>query len=147
MIWEFIVLGVILLISTFLEKVFFEINPFLWIIGGIIALVFGVLGIGLVSWLEAVICCVIALILTLFSVNIKRYVGGGVLKGLMMCTLFLGRYVLITYVLFFLVGFIFATIRKCIKKDDIPGDSLVSAMPLVTACVAVTVLIAYIFFM
>ena len=145
MIWEFIILGVILLISIFLEKVFFEINQLLWIVGGIIALIFGVLGIGLVSWLESVICFTVVFVMALV-VNTKRFMGGGVLKGLMMCALFLGRYVLITYVLFFLAGFVIAEIRHRRKEDEIPGDSLVSGMPLVTACVAFTVLVICVLF-
>lgn len=145
MIWEFIILGVILLISIFLEKVFFEINPFLWIVGGIIALVFAVLGLGPVSWLEVVVCFVVVFGLALI-VDTSRFMGGGVLKGLMMCALFLGRYVLITYALFFLVGFAIAEIRQRRKKDEIPGSSLVSGMPLVTACVAFTVLVICVLF-
>lgn len=145
MIWEFIILGVILLISIFLERVFFEINPSLWNVGGIIALAFAVLGLGPVSWLEAVVCLVVVFGLAL-SVDTSYFMGGGVLKGLMMCALFFGRYVLITYVLFFLVGFTIAEIRQRRKKDEIPGSSLVNGMPLVTACVAVTVLIIYVFF-
>lgn len=150
MIWEFIILGVILLISIFLEKVFFEINSYLWIVGGIIALVFGVLEIGPISWLEAVICFVVSyfviIFIRAFIVDILRFMGGGLLKGLMMCALFLGRYVLITYLLFFLLLFIMEKIREYRKKDEIPGDTLVRGMPLLTASVAVTVLAVYIFF-
>ena len=85
------------------------------------------------------ICFVITFMLALI-INTSRVIGGGVLKGLVMCALFLGRYVLITYLLFFLAIFTISKIREH-RKDEIPGSSIVYAMPFVTASVAVTVLV------
>lgn len=138
MIYEFIILGILLLIAILQERISLQINPYLWIIGGIIALVFGIMGIGVVSLLESVICFGVAFGLMLLVYPL-RAIGGGVLKILMMCAFFFGRYVLITYVLFCLLGLIWNKLRKCRKEEQIPGESLVYAMPLVAVAAVLTV--------
>lgn len=146
MFFEFVILGIILLISIFLERIFFDINPCLWIVGGIIGVVFGILDIGIVSWLEAIICLILAFILIFFILKQFRHMGGGVKKGLLMCAVFLGRYTFIAYVLFLLILFIGANISERVKKDKIPGENLVCAMPFVAVSVGVTMLVICLFF-
>lgn len=142
MIWELAILGIILLISIFLEKIYFDINPYLWVVGGIVALVFGALGIGVVSWPEAILCFMLSFVLILIA-RPYRVMGGGIQKGLMMCALFLGRYVLITYVLFFLLTVVRKYTGKHKKIVEIPGEAIIPGMPLVTVAVAITILVIY----
>jgi hypothetical protein len=140
MIWTWIILGIILVISIFLEQINFEINPCLWIVGGIIGIVLDALGIGIISWGEAIICCIVIFILIVIT-KLQRVIGGGVLKGLMMCAFYLGRYVLIAFAITFILMLITAKIRA--RKDRLPGESIVLAMPFVAISVVFTILVMY----
>ncbi len=139
---ELVILGVVLLVSILVEKIFFVIHPMLWRVGGIVALIFSILGIGIVSWQEAVICFVISFILMLIAKPL-RYMGGGGVKGLLMCALYLGRYVFVTYVIFGGIGMLMARIIAHQKKPKLPGSNLKRMMPLVTVSVVITVVVMY----
>lgn len=145
MILTLAILGLILLISIFLEKITFEINPWLWIVGGIIGVVLDFWGIGIVSWREAIVSCIVFFLLIMITMIalpiLSRAIGGGTLKGIMMCALYLGRYVLIVLAFTFVLMLIAAKIRT--RKDELPGESIMSAMPFVTVSVVLTILVLY----
>ena len=121
-----ILLGLIL-IASILEKLFSKINPIVWIVGLIAAIVFGVMGKGMVPIVESCIALAASFVASIILYGMmKNSIGGGVIKGLMMCSFFVGRYITITFVVFMLIPFIMANIFGKRNDDKLPGESLVN---------------------
>lgn len=142
MIWTLLVLGVILIISSIMERIFMEINPWIWRVGGVVGIIFNMLDMGVVSILEGILGAIIFFIL-IFVAKLNYGIGGGVLKGMIMCAIYLGRYFVITFVISVVLLFVMSKIREHRMKDELPGQSLVMAMPIVIVSVAITILIMY----
>lgn len=139
---SFVTLLVVLIISAILEKVFMKIHPAIWFVGGAAALLYGFLGIGMISLVESIISFVVlGIIVILIYPKIAKYMGGGVIKGIWMCALFLGRYIVLVVLLTVIMLFLSGRIMKAVKKNVIPGEDLIFTMPIVTISVVVVFLV------
>lgn len=104
----FLILLLIMLAALVSEIITYDdhIHPYIWVAGGIIGLVCNVLGYGIVSWLEGVIAAVVLMILLLLVYSkISDSIGGGVLKGLLVMGMVLGRYSLLALINFIVICF------------------------------------------
>lgn len=127
---EVALLAIILLIAMFMEKTLFYIYPIIWYLGGSVALFYAITGNGIVSWTEAVVCAVIIMAICILGYSkISSFMGGGIVKCLCMCGLFLGRYTIVTIILCIIISVILY-LMKCRNK--------VPAMPIVFCAVMVT---------
>lgn len=89
------------------------IHPYIWVAGGIIGLVYNVLGFGIVSWLEGVIAAIVLMIVLLLVYSkISTSIGGGVLKGFLVMGIVLGRYSLLALINFIAAGIVAILIEK-----------------------------------
>lgn len=142
----YVILAGILVISIIIENIFFDINPTLWFVGGLMALICGMFEIGIVSCTESLIAFGISIVFSvLLYSKLSKMMGGGIIKGFWMCAIFLGRYTIILVVTYFIVMYIAKKLFYCMKKDIIPGDTVKKGMPYVTISALITVVITFLF--
>lgn len=138
----YIVLGVVLIVATIVNRLCDEVFPIIWIVGGIIGLVCGKLEIGMVSLKESMVTLISLYIITWLAIFIVKglanMLGGATIKGYWMCSVFLGRYVAVAIALFF----IYIVIKgKTIKRDEIDEYLLSPRTIPVIHIIGITVLI------
>lgn len=143
---EWIEIGTLLfiyIVAMIWSKITSEINPIIWLVGIIAEIVYMIIGIAHYSWLESFVTfgVSIILVLVLYAVKING-IGGGILKGLIMSTLYFGRYwavLLIIMYLLFLVMYVCKKASKKTPKTTIPGELTVPTMPflIIAACLTI----------
>lgn len=96
----------------------------------------------MISLVESIISFVVlGIIVILIYPKIAKYMGGGVMKGIWMCALFLGRYIVLVVLLTAIMLFLIGRIMKAVKKNVLPGENLIFTMPIVTISVVVVFLV------
>ena len=135
----------LLIVASLLERFLFNVNPIIWLVGLIAGGVFGVMGKGMVAIMEScialVVTFVVILILYIFT---KGAIGGAVFKGLCMCSFFVGRYILIDFLLFVIFSAILAKIFAKRNKDVLPGQNLTNGIMVLLISTIVTIGTMYI---
>lgn len=146
----YITLAVVLIIAIIVNRLCDEIFPIIWRIGGIIGIICGAQGVGMVSIKESILSLICIFIFTFIMLNIfiklRNGIGGGIIKGFWMCSIFIGRYVILTIILFT----IYIVIRgKTMKRDEIDKYLLSpyreQVVHIMALCVAITVVIMKLF--
>ena len=118
-----------LLVAVLLEHFLLEVNPIVWCVGLATGLVFGIMGNGLVTLKESLIAFVVTFIFVfIVYMCFPGALGGGLIKGACVCGFFLGRYVIIDIILFFILMIIVSKIINLKKKDRLPGESKINAI-------------------
>lgn len=139
LILEIAILEVILILSIIMERRTGNINPIIWTVGGITALIYGILGKGFVSWIESLICLAVTFVMILISYSwLRNAVGGGIIKGLLMCSMFFGRYIIIVIVLIGINIGIAGFLLKQVKKEMDWYGNLLYGTPLLAIAVTIT---------
>lgn len=140
--YEILVAGVILLIASIVEQYKLNINPLIWILGGGSGIVLKYVYKPEISWIEGV-CTVFAVfsIILIFSKKLVNVIGGGILKGIMMCSIYLGRWTIVFIPLIIIL--LFLEFKRLEKKKA--TNSLVLGMPylMLSYLVSVGVLIYF----
>ena len=88
-----IVLFIALLVALFCEHSFYYISPWIWILGGGIEIALSVAGWGGCLWYEALITLGIVFVLSIATRKYTEAIGGGIIKGICMCSIYWGRYI------------------------------------------------------
>lgn len=121
-----IVLFIALLIALFCEHFFYYINPGIWIFGGGIEIALSVAGWGGCPWFEGLITLAIVCFVSLVTRKYTEAVGGGIIKGIFMCSLYWGRYIPIVIVVAVIITGIMTLINI---KGPFLKDNQVAVMP------------------
>ena len=88
-----IVLFIALLVALFCEHSFYYISPWIWILGGGIEIALSVAGWRGCLWYEALITLGIVFVLSIATRKYTEAIGGGIIKGICMCSIYWGRYI------------------------------------------------------
>lgn len=117
----YIALAIVLIIAIVVNRLCDEVFPIIWIIGGIIGLVCGKMNIGIISLRESIIslCSIfcITMILVFTKNKFIRRIGGAIIKGYWMCSVFIGRYIIFAILLFLIYYFVKLKTIKRAEKD------------------------------
>lgn len=131
-IYEIIVLAVILVAALMDERINNVIHPVVWIVGGIAEIVIKYKYDTKISWMEGVAALVIVFVTILIVARrLGNAVGGGIYKGILMCSFYFGRGTIIFIPLFI----IFLIIVIKIKGKTVP----IYAMPYMFISYLITV--------
>lgn len=141
-IYEMIILCVVLATAAICEKLLFNINPYIWILGGLSGLLVKLTGKCFCTWIEALLSlAVLFVVITLLSSKIHKGIGGGILKGIMMTSVFFGRYIIVLVIAFIALLYLRAGLSK--KKASIPGQQIISGVPMLFLASAITIASIY----
>ena len=134
--YEIIAVAVILLIALIVERNKYVINPIIWILGGAIGIAIKYIYDTKISLLEGFATLAITFVIILIVASrFGGAVGGGILKGILMCSFYLGRGTVVFIPLLFLMLFL---VLKW-KRESISGA--IFGMPFLLYSYVATVLI------
>lgn len=124
-------LGLIVLFSALLaalicEHFFYYINFGIWIFGGGIEIALSVAGWGGCLWYEALITLGIVFVLSIATRKYTEAIGGGIIKGICMCSIYWGRYIPIVIIAAVIILGIMVFIKI---KGPFRTGRLIAAMP------------------
>lgn len=124
-------LGLIVLFSALLaalicERFFYYINFGIWIFGGGIEIALSVAGWGGCLWYEALITLGIVFVLSIATRKYTEAIGGGIIKGICMCSIYWGRYIPIVIIAAVIILGIMVFIKI---KGPFRTGRLIAAMP------------------
>ena len=144
MIWIYIEIGIlcmVLSVATVEEKLKEEINAYTWIGGGIVDLVYHFWGKGICVMRESLIAFAITVIVGFIAFAIvSGVIGGGILKGIMMCSIYLGRWISLAVVMFLLLTGIARSVFFKKKKRNYVEGNRVLAMPFLDCSVIIALI-------
>lgn len=143
---EVILLSGIIIVSVIWEELFFDIHPGIWAVGGILGLLYNIFLEGICVWYESLLALgILFFVINIVYSKIQNFIGEGILKGIYMCSIFYGRYIVLmitlTFFSFFLVGWV-----KYLRKPDIlPGEEMMRATPFLLIATLMTSVILFVF--
>ena len=127
---EIAILAVILIIATISEVRTAQINPFIWMAGGIIAFVYNFFRAGFCPFFESIVTVVIVFFLiVIMYIHLQEIMGGGIIKGMIMMSAFLGWKAVFTFIFFVAIFSIYIKLKERQSRDLLPGESIGLGMP------------------
>ena len=138
---EITLLCIILFVATVCERVFFKICPYIWVVGFGLDFLIKFAGHSFCPWKEALISLAVLFMIYMFLYRIiRKGIGGGIIKGILMLSVFFGGYMIIWVITFVIV---LSIINLCKKKSSIPGERIVTGMPVVCVSTIITMVGIY----
>ena len=123
-------LSLLLLVATVQEHVKGEINPFIWILGSIAGLIYHFMGKGFCTMMESVIAFGVTFVAVIIFNMIAKAFGGGILKMTIMCSVYLGRWIVAVIMMYFVCLCLFRNVLPRVKKGNYVEENRIYAMPL-----------------
>ena len=138
---ELVALFLILIVAIVCQAMKDEVNPIVWLVGGIVGFAVKFVDAGMCSWKEGLITLAIMVVVMIVA-GIINVIGGGTLKGIWMTSIYLGRYSVVMIVVFFILCAIVGLVKKSSAKNE-DSIRMVNGILILTIATAIAVAVYY----